>query len=291
MRNIMAELLKQYARKPGVTFSPIDGVRLIRSDVSVRKTPLVYEPNIFILAQGSKRVYMGEEILHYDPNHFLVMSVPLPLECETFASPEEPLLGISIKVDPATVGELLLDMDSEIYYQQNFAGAFSSELTEEMTDAAVRLLRCINHEKDCRILGPQIVREILYRILCTKQGAALRALAVRHSNFSQIARVLRRMQSEFDNDFTMEALASEANMSLSAFHHNFKAVTSTSPLQYLKSIRLHKARLMMIQDGMNASDASGRVGYASPSQFSRDFKKLFGRTPASESREIRTGIN
>lgn len=287
----MAELLKQYARKPGVTFSPIDGVRLIRSDVSVRKTPLVYEPNIFILAQGSKRVYMGEEILHYDPNHFLVMSVPLPLECETFASPEEPLLGISIKVDPATVGELLLDMDSEIYYQQNFAGAFSSELTEEMTDAAVRLLRCINHEKDCRILGPQIVREILYRILCTKQGAALRALAVRHSNFSQIARVLRRMQSEFDNDFTMEALASEANMSLSAFHHNFKAVTSTSPLQYLKSIRLHKARLMMIQDGMNASDASGRVGYASPSQFSRDFKKLFGRTPASESREIRTGIN
>ena len=287
----MAELLKQYARKPGVTFSPIDGVRLIRSDVSVRKTPLVYEPNIFILAQGSKRVYMGEEILHYDPNHFLVMSVPLPLECETFASPEEPLLGISIKVDPSTVGELLLDMDSEISYQQNFAGAFSSELTEEMTDAAVRLLRCINHEKDCRILGPQIVREILYRILCTKQGAALRALAVRHSNFSQIARVLRRMQSEFDNDFTMEALASEANMSLSAFHHNFKAVTSTSPLQYLKSIRLHKARLMMIQDGMNASDASGRVGYASPSQFSRDFKKLFGRTPASESREIRTGIN
>ena len=287
----MAELLKQYMQKPGVIFSPVNGVRLIRSDVSVRKTPLVYEPNIFILAQGSKRVYMGEEILHYDPNHFLVMSVPLPLECETFASWEEPLLGISIKVDPTTVGELLLDMDSEISYQQSFAGAFSSELTQEMTDATIRLLRCISNEKDCRILGPQIVREIIYRILCTKQGAALRALAVRHSNFSQIAKVLRRMQEDFDSDFSMEALACEANMSLSAFHHNFKAVTSTSPLQYLKSIRLHKARLMMIQDGMNASDASGRVGYASPSQFSRDFKKLFGRTPASESREIRTGTN
>ncbi|WP_303852157.1 AraC family transcriptional regulator [Seleniivibrio woodruffii] len=291
MQNTMTELLKQFTLKPGVTHSPLPEVRFIRTDHSVRKTPLVYEPNIFILAQGSKRVYMGEEVLHYDPNHYLVMSVPLPLECETDASPEKPLLGISIKVDPATVGELLLDMDSEIGYQQSFAGAFSGVLTGEMTDAAVRLLRCIASERDCRILGPQIVREIIYRILCTSQGAALRALAVRHSNFSQIAKVLRRMQTEFDSEFSMDVLAREANMSLSAFHHNFKAVTSTSPLQYLKSIRLHKARLMMIQDGMNASDASGRVGYASPSQFSRDFKKLFGRTPASESKEMRTGLN
>lgn len=291
MQNTMTKLLEGLTPKTGATQSPLPEVRFIRSDQSVRKTPLVYEPNIFILAQGTKRVFMGNEVLRYDPNHYLVMSVPLPLECETEASPEKPLLGLSIRIDPTTVGELLLDMDAEIPYQQSFAGAFSGELTTEMTDAAVRLLTCMSSERDCRILGPQIVREIIYRVLCSTQGAALRALAVRHSNFSQIAKVLRRMHHEYEMDFTMETLAGEANMSLSAFHHNFKAVTSTSPLQYLKSIRLHKARLMMVQDGMNASDASGRVGYASPSQFSRDFKKLFGKTPASESREIRTGAN
>jgi AraC-like DNA-binding protein len=291
MRNTMAELLKQLAPNEGATHSPVPGVRLIRSNRSVKRTPLVYEPNIFILAQGSKRVFMGEEVLHYDSNHYLVMSVPLPLECETYASPEVPLLGMSIRVDSGMVGELLLDIDTETSGRTSHAGAFAGELTEEMLDAAVRLLKHMQSEKDCKILGVQTVREIIYRILCTKQGEVLRALAARHSNFGQIAKVLKRMHHEYEMEFTMETLAGEANMSLSAFHHNFKAVTSTSPLQYLKSIRLHKARLMMVQDGMNASDASGRVGYASPSQFSRDFKKLFGKTPASESREIRTGAN
>ena len=131
------------------------------------------------------------------------------------------------------------------------------------------------------------MREIIYRVLYGEQGGALRALAVRHGRFSQIARVLRRIHTEYDKELDIEFLAGEANMSISTFHHNFKAVTSSSPLQYLKNIRLHKALMLMVRDGLNAGTAAGKVGYESASQFSREFKRYFGNTPADEAAKLR----
>jgi AraC-like DNA-binding protein len=199
-----------------------------------------------------------------------------------------------LQVKSASLGELLMAMDDDSCMSMQVPrGVYSIPLTDELISATIRLLECLKDPLDSRILGNQTVREIIYRVLCGEQGGALRALAARHSHFGQIAKVLRRIHSEYNTKLDVESLASEANMSVSTFHHNFKAVTAASPLQYLKSIRLHKARMMMVQDGLNASTAAGTVGYESPSQFSREFKRFFGNSPMDEAIKMRAiaGIN
>lgn len=158
------------------------------------------------------------------------------------------------------------------------SGINSATLSDEILCAAERLLDVMERPLDARILGKQIIREILYHVLTGPRGVLL-ALVSRQTHFSLISRVLKRIETKYTENLNVEQLAAEANMSVSAFHHNFKAVTSTSPLQYLKSYRLHKARMMMIHDGMKASAAAMRVGYESASQFSREFKRFFGVTP------------
>lgn len=285
----LVELLDSLATVEGPSPSILEGVQLIRSDRYTPPIPIIYDPCIVIVGQGRKIGYLGDQVYTYDPYNYLVLSVPLPFVCETKASPEEPLLAVSMRVDPATLGELLMEMDDErVVSGQVPRGIYSTPLTGELIEATVRLLECLRSPADSRILGPQALREIIYRVLCGEQGGALRAVAARHSHFSQIARVLRRMYTEYQHELNIDALAREAGMSVSSFHHNFKAVTSASPLQYLKSIRLHKARMLMVQDGLNASTAAGRVGYESASQFSREYKRHFGSTPADEAAKMRS---
>jgi len=285
----LVELLDSLATVEGPSPSLLEGVQLIRSKRYTPPIPIIYDPCIVIVGQGRKIGYLGDQVYTYDPYNYLVLSVPLPFVCETKASPEEPLLAVSMRVDPATLGELLLEMDDErVVSGQVPRGIYSTPLTGELIEATVRLLECLRSPADSRILGPQAIREIIYRVLCGEQGGALRAVAARHSRFSQIARVLRRIHTEYQNELNIDALAKEAGMSVSSFHHNFKAVTSASPLQYLKSIRLHKARMLMVQDGLNVSTAAARVGYESASQFSREYKRHFGSTPADEAAKMRS---
>ena len=288
-RGHLAEILGTLATQQGVTPSFLDGVQVFRADHPMPRTPLPYDPSIVIVGQGRKRGYLGDEVYTYDACNYLVLSVPLPLECEIEASPEKPLLGVKVPVTPTTLGELLLEMDDDVSAGGHVPrGIYSTPLTDELIDATIRLLTCLQSRMDSRILGPSTVREIIYRVLCDKHGAALRAVATRQSNFSQIARILKRMHTEYPSALDVETLARDANMSLSTFHHNFKAVTSTSPLKYLKSIRLHKARVLMVQDGLNVSTAAGHVGYESASQFSREFKRFFGNSPADEIAKMRS---
>lgn len=284
----LVELLDTLATGEGLSPSILDGVRFMRSDRHTPPIPIVYDPCIVIVGQGRKIGYLGDQVYTYDPYNYLVLSVSLPFVCETKASPEEPLLAVSVRVDPATLGELLLEMDDDSAVSGPVPrGIYSTPLTGELIDATVRLLECLRSPVDSRILGPQTMREIIYRVLCGEQGGALRAVAARHSRFSQVARVLSRIHTEYQHELNIEALAREAGMSVSTFHHNFKAVTSASPLQYLKSIRLHKARMLMIQDGLNASTAAVRVGYESASQFSREYKRFFGSSPAEDALKTR----
>ncbi len=278
--NRLAELLEPLVTKELSTTSSLKGVKFFRSDKPIPRRPVAYEPSIIIIAQGHKIVYVGDEAYRYDPYNYLVLSVPLPLDCETIGTPEEPLLGVSINVDLSTVSELLIEMDDSTLLSGSVPrGIYSTQLTDELVDATTRLLESFGNPPDERILGPQIIREIIYRVLHGEQGGALRSLATRHSRFGQIAKVLKRMHSEFDADIDIGVLADEANMSVSSFHSNFKAVTAAAPLQYLKRIRLHKARMLIIQDGLSVSAAAGKVGYESVSQFSREFKRYFGHTP------------
>ncbi len=290
---ILARLLEPLATQQGCSESVLGGVRLIRSDRFLPRTPVIYEPSIVVIAQGRKIGYLGDKVYRYDAYNYLVLSVPLPFECETNATPEEPLLGISIGVDVGTVSELLLEMDDNSALSNSVPrGIGSTLLTDDMVDAITRLLQTLSSPLEARILGPQIVREIIYRVLLGEQGGALRALAVRHSRFGQIAKVLKRMHTDFGSELDISTLADEAGMSVSSFHSNFKAVTAVSPLQYLKSIRLHKARVLLVQDGVSASNAASSVGYESASQFSREFKRYFGCNPTDAAARVRalTGL-
>jgi AraC-like DNA-binding protein len=285
----LAGLLGGLALRDGMHPTIVDGVSLMRASRPLPRMPVLYEPGIFIVGQGRKRGYLGEQVYVYDAHNYLVLSVPLPFECETEASPEEPLLALSVRVNLGMLAELLLTMDSGRHPEAPATplGMYATPLDAKLEEAAARLLEALLDPAEARILGPQIVREITYRVLCGEQGGALRAAAALHSRFVQVNRALDRIHANYARELSVEELAGAAGMSPSAFHQNFKAVTSTSPLQYLKTIRLHKARLLMVHEGLRVGEAAGRVGYQSQSQFSREFKRLFGSTPVGEAEALR----
>jgi len=284
----LVALLGELARKEGFHPSRLPGVRFMRSARHVPRTPITYEPSIVIIAQGRKTGYLGGRKFVYDASNYLVLTVPLPFECETQGSPEAPLLGVSVGVTPALVAELMMQMQNPLTENDEPLRAIeSTPLDEVLGDAVERLLEALRSDDEARILGPQIVREITYRVLLGKSGRNLRALAAPHSHFGQISRVLNRIHTDFADSCDIATLAREAGMSVSTFHTHFKAVTASSPLQYLKNVRLHKARMLMVNEGDNAGTAAVKVGYESASQFSREFKRLFGGGPSAVAQEMR----
>ncbi len=244
----------------------------------------MYEPGIIILFSGHKIGYINERVFRYDANEYLLLTVPLPFECETYATSEVPLAGLRLNVDILQLQELLMDIGEDEHFQPSMAasGINSATLSEEILCAAERLLDVMERPLDARILGKQIIREILMNGADRTLRRCVTGAGQSPDDFSLISRVLKRIENKYTENLSVEQLAAEANMSVSAFHHNFKSVTSTSPLQYLKNYRLHKARMMIIHDGMKASAAAMRVGYESASQFSREFKRYFGVTPGED---------
>ena len=287
----MASLLADLAEGHGFSGSRLPGVKFMRSATHVPPSPITYEPSIVIVAQGRKTGRLGEKTFVYDANNYLVLTAPLPFECETFGTPENPLLGLSIAVTPALVAELLVQIESAPADTGARPQAIeSAPVDAALSDAAVRLLECLHSPDDARILGPQIIREITYRVLTGPLGANLRGLAAPQSHFGQITRVLNRIHADYARTYDMETLAREAGMSVSTFHAHFKNVTASSPLQYVKTIRLHKARMLMVHDGLSAAGAALQVGYESASQFSREFKRHFGGAPAEIATQLRASL-
>lgn len=209
----MIEMLLSHLPREGVLTSTVKGVKLFRIDESFPRTPKAYDSQIIIMAQGMKRVFLGEQIFTYDPFNYLVLSVPLPIECEAIAQPNEPILGLTVSVDPQVVGELLLDMENAPYDAESLPmGIYGAPLTDGMADSVLRLLQALASPADERILGPMIVREIIYRVLCGEHGGALRALAYRNRRFFQIARVLNKIHESYDEVLDVRTLAMEAAM-------------------------------------------------------------------------------
>jgi len=290
-RPTMVSLLADLALGEGVRPSSLPGVRLMYSSENWPRVPVTYDPGIVIIAQGRKRGHLGGQTFLYDPDNYLVLSVPLPFECDTEGTPNKPMLGLFVGVNPSVVAELVMEMRN-LPPITDFQGPAvkSQPLDSELKEAALRLLLALRNDDDTRILGPQIVREIVYLGLLRDRSGNLRALATPHSHFGQINRALQRMHVDFAKPIDVPALAREAGMSASTFHNHFKAITSSAPLQYLKSIRLQKARMLMAHEGMTASVASREVGYESASQFSREFKRYFGDTPAAVAGRMRESM-
>lgn len=279
------ELLEEYNLPELFTESKLNGVRFFKSQHHTPRTPLIYDPGIFIVAQGRKKGYLADRVFQYDEKNYLVTSVPIPFECETFATEEVPFLGLYIDIDMPVLHELIGQLGEKnginnVKTSSIPKGVGPAEMGDDMCDAVIRLLKSLKSEIEAQILGPGLVKEILYRVLCGSQSSSLFALAAHNGHFACVSRALKSIHNDYGSKLDVEHLAGLAGMSVSTFHRAFKEVTSESPVQYLKKIRLGKARDFIVNDQMKAYIAADMVGYESVSQFSREFKRYFGKSPA-----------
>ena len=284
VRNSLAPLIERYAVEEGVTETQYPGLILGRFNRPVPRYPLVYSPSICVVAQGSKHVYSTNERVVYDPLHYLVVALPLPLEAEVvIASPKRPFLALALEIDMSMIGKLLLEMAEEEQLEENNSSGkaiCASNMNSDLLKAVERLLGALETPTTRRILGPGAVWEILYHVLKGEQGAFLRSIVLRNGGSKSIMRVVRYLQENYNKQHNITSIARYAGMSKSALHHVFEKFVDQSPIQYLKKIRLHQAQLMIVGKGYNASETAHEVGYNSTSQFSREFKRQFGLPPS-----------
>lgn len=279
----MVHLMEKLAPVEGYNLSALEDIRFLRCNRPLTRTPVLYDPGIVILCQGRKRGYLGDEVYVYDARHYLVVSVPVPFTMETDASEAQPMLAVYMRLDLQLASELMLQVD-ELYGPSNARpkGMYASPMDDSLSASTLRFLEAMSDPGEAHILGPSLVREIYYRILTGEQGGSMRAALDRQGHFGKVTRALRKIHSCYQERLDVQGLAQEASMSVANFHRHFRSVTDASPMQYLKSTRLHQARLLMLHNTMSASTAAFSVGYESASQFSREFKRFFGRTPHAE---------
>ncbi|WP_416242330.1 AraC family transcriptional regulator N-terminal domain-containing protein [Burkholderia gladioli] len=288
-RRRMSALLRDLAPDEGYNLTALPSVRILRSNRALSRTPVLYDPGIVIVCQGRKRGYFGEQLYLYDEQHYLAVSVPVPFSMETEATPERPLLALYLHLDFTVAAELAAQIDREGTAEPVRApqSMMSTPMDEAMQASVLRFLEAMHRPLEAAVLGPGLLRELYFRVLTGAQGASMREALAMRGQFGRIGRSLRLIHAAYAQPLDVAQLAGEAGMSTPSFHSHFKAITQVSPMQYLKSTRLHQARLLMVRQDLTAEAAGHAVGYTSASQFSREFKRLFGATPAAETRRMR----
>ena len=289
LQSRMVTLLRGLAAHEGYNLTALPDVRILRSDRPLSRTPVLYDPGIVIVCQGRKRGYFGNQVYLYDAQHYLAVSVPVPFAMETDASPEQPLLAVYLHLNFQMAAELMIQIDRAGTAMPVAApqSMLSSPIDAAFGASLLRFLEAMATPLEAAILGPALVRELYFRVLTGPQGQTMRSALAMQGQFGKIGKALRRIHATYAQPLDLSQLAREAGMSVPTFHNHFKAITSTSPMQYVKSTRLHQARLLMVRQGITAATASHAVGYESPSQFNREFKRLFGRPPAEEAKRMR----
>ncbi len=270
------------------TATPVPGLELHRSAAVTTPVAVVYEPMLCIVVQGRKRVILGESVRHYDPAHCLVVSLDLPVVgavCQ--ASAEQPYLALSVRLDRSELAALLLELPPIAAAPPAYVGLEVAPMSPALTDAARRLLALLDAPADIAVLAPLIRRELLYRLLSGPQGPMLRQIARGEGRFGQVQRAIAWIRDNFDQPLRIDALAAHVALSSSSLHRHFKAATGLSPLQYQKQVRLQAARERLLAEAGDAAAIGFSVGYESPSQFNREFKRLFGHPPGAEARRWR----
>jgi len=284
MNNVVANIAA-LATKEGYNPTELSGVGIFKSSQSMPREPLCYSQGIIIIVQGRKRVFFDQHVYDYNPDTYLVLTIPLPAECETIVEGDQPLLALVINFDMPILNELVRVFEE--YGQRkltdniaNNKGLFVSDCTAEFSCAITRLAQCLNSPIQSDIIGKGLIKEVFYHILCGPQAAPLFALVSHNTHLSRIERVLKHLHNNFQGKLDVEQLAAMANMSSSTFHRNFKLVTASSPIQYVKKIRLSRARELLLDQGLKVKQAAAQVGYDSPTQFSREFTRYFGQSPS-----------
>jgi AraC-like DNA-binding protein len=271
----------------------VPGLSLFRRIEPSEPTVGLYEPSVCLVAQGSKRVVLGEEAYVYDARHYLLTSVHLPTLVQVVeASRERPYLGLRLTFDPRQVSQLMADSKlPPPRTQASPRGMATGEVTLALLSAFQRLVDLLGNEQDIPILAPTLQREIVYRLLVGDQGMRMRQIAAVGSQSHEVARAIEWLKGNFDRPLRVEDLAASAGMSGSTFYHHFRAMTALSPLQYQKRLRLQEARRLMLAEHLDSATAGYRVGYESPSQFSREYSRLFGAPPARDISSLRPPVH
>jgi AraC-like DNA-binding protein len=282
-------LITRHARPDQTT--AIDGVLVSKVDQPYPPVPSMSGTVMALIGQGAKRLALGERVYEYRAGQYLLASVDMPVTGYfTEASPERPALGFGLTLRPTAVAELLLQAGSgDIRRAGGDAspGMAVSDAPEELLDAVVRLLRLLDRPRDIPVLAPLIIREILWRLVTGEQGETVRQLGLADSNLTHIAGAVRWIREHYSKSFQVADLARRTGMSVSAFHRNFQAVTAMSPIQFQKQIRLQEARLLVAAHPNEVTGVGYRVGYDSPSQFSREYRRQFGAPPSQDAARLR----
>jgi AraC-like DNA-binding protein len=288
----LATLITRHTDGKGNGFhqTDIDQLEFQRESAVSTAIHAVTEPILAILIQGKKEALLGEEIYRYGASQYLVVSVDLPLRGFVVeATVDKPYLGFKLNLDPRQLCDIITRQSSPSVSKQESSvrGLFVSNADAPLLDCALRLTKLLDTPQDIPMLAPMIIQEIYYRLLMGEQGEAVRQIATSGSNMQRIAEVLKLIKTDFAQPMRVEDLAAQASMSPSSFYHHFKEVTSMSPLQYQKQLRLLEARRLMLAGNSDATNAAYQVGYESPSQFSREYSRMFGAPPIKDIERLR----
>lgn len=285
----LAAIIERYCATDGPHPTAIPGLSFYRTSSASGPVCGIYRSVLAVVAQGTKRLALAHETYEYDRSRYLVTSVDLPVMGQvTEASPEQPFLCLVLDLDARKIGELIGAMALSTQPPETVArGMAVAPLTGEILDPVLRLARLAESPRDIPVLAPLIERELLYRLLLGTQGERLRSIGMADGHGHRVARAIDWLKANFDQPLSIDALAGAVNMSKSSLHHHFKALTAMSPLQYQKQIRLQEARRLLIAEAIDASVAARRVGYDSPSQFSREYRRLFGMPPVKDAVRFR----
>ncbi|MZE78553.1 AraC family transcriptional regulator [Streptomyces xinghaiensis] len=284
-------LLARHARSDSYT-TAIEGVQIGRAERADAPSASMSGTVMALIAQGAKRLALGDRVFDYHAGQYLVASVDLPVTGHfTEAGPREPALGFGLLLEPSTIAEMLLQAaPGTVPRNGSAAPAIAvSDASDELLDAVVRLVRLLDRPRDAGMLAPLVKREILWRLITGEQGATVRQIGLADSKLSHIARAVQWIRENYRNPFRVEDVAAVIGVSSSTLHRNFQAVTGMSPIQFQKRIRLHEARLLLATHPRDIAYIGYRVGYDSPSQFSREYRRLFGAPPSHDAVRWSTG--
>lgn len=279
----LAEIAQRHIPADGEFHTSVPRLTIYRSSTPTDHDAVVYVPSLCVIVQGAKEVVVGGEAFRYDPAQSLLVSVDMPAATRVVeASPACPCIAFRIEIESADVGELLASGTTVPSHTITSRGIGVIPVETLLLDAITRLVGLLDAPNDIAVLSPLVLREIAYRLLSSPQGARLRQIVASGAPAQRIARAIMWLKEHFAEQARVESLADHVGLSASAFHLHFKAMTGLSPLQYQKRFRLQEARRLMLSDGLDAAEAAFRVGYESPSQFGREYRRLFGAPPRQD---------
>ncbi|MEH2447408.1 MAG: AraC family transcriptional regulator [Nostoc sp.] len=286
-RDELTERIAQAIRHDG-TIEPLKGLHFNRASSPSECLHSVSIPAFCAITQGSKEVLLGSDRYQYDPMHYLLATVELPIVSQILeASKAQPYLSLRLDLDPTLVSSVMVEAGYPSSRSRADVKAIDvSPLNANLLDAVVRLVRLLDSPAEAHVLAPLIKREIIYRLLMG-QGSRLRHIAVLGGYTYHIARAVERLRKDFKEPIKIESIARELSMSVSGFHHHFKSVTAMSPLQFQKQLRLQEARRLMLGENLDATSAAYQVGYDDASHFNREYKRLFGAPPMRDVERLR----